>query len=305
MAQKKRVAVMNFDYAPVHTNINSIFGRDQDVGKGIADLIVNQLVQDGTYTVIERKALDKIIAEQNFSNSDRADPTSAAKIGRILGVDAIIIGTVTQFGQDEKKRDVGGGLLGGLGSRYGLGGLGNVKNQEAHAVVTVTGRMVNTDTAEIIAVANGQGRSQRSATSLAGGGGYLGAAGGVLDMTSQDFSNSIMGEAVNQAVNSMARQLESRAAQLPGHKVVIEGLVADVSGDQLILNVGAKAGVKAGDHLLVVRQARAIKDPATGKVLRYVEDRLGDVVITEVEADSSTGRFTGSMTPKVGDTVKQ
>jgi len=36
------------------------------------------------YSVIERKALDKIIAEQNFSDSDRANPDTAAKIGQLL-----------------------------------------------------------------------------------------------------------------------------------------------------------------------------------------------------------------------------
>src|SRR4051794_2513807 len=96
--QKKRVAVMNFDYATVQSSVASIFGTNQDIGKGIADLMVDKLVNDGTYSVIERKALDKIIAEQNFSNSDRADPASAAKIGKVLGVDAIVIGSITQFG---------------------------------------------------------------------------------------------------------------------------------------------------------------------------------------------------------------
>jgi curli biogenesis system outer membrane secretion channel CsgG len=58
------------------------------------------LVRDGTYSVIERKAMDKILAEQNFSNSDRGNPASAAKLGKLLGVDAIIVGSVTQFDND-------------------------------------------------------------------------------------------------------------------------------------------------------------------------------------------------------------
>src|SRR5437868_14948603 len=98
-AQKKRVAVMNFDYATVQSGVQAIFGANQDIGKGIADLLVDKLVNDGTYSVIERKMIDKIIAEQNFSNSDRADANSAAKIGKILGVDAIIVGSITQFGR--------------------------------------------------------------------------------------------------------------------------------------------------------------------------------------------------------------
>src|SRR5262245_66675624 len=76
--QKQRVAVMNFEYATVQSSVSSIFGANQDIGKGIADILVDKLVQDGKFSVIERKVLDKILAEQNLSNSDRADP----KIGR-------------------------------------------------------------------------------------------------------------------------------------------------------------------------------------------------------------------------------
>src|SRR5580704_15398303 len=60
---KRLVAVMNFDYGTVRTVVASIFGTDQDVGKGITDLMVQKLVQDGKYRVIERAALDKIISE--------------------------------------------------------------------------------------------------------------------------------------------------------------------------------------------------------------------------------------------------
>src|SRR5438876_5116781 len=101
--RKQRVAVMNFEYATVQSYVSAIFGQNQDVGKGIADLLVDRLVTDGKYSVIERKMLDKILAEQNFSNSDRADASSAAKIGKVLGVDAIIIGSITEFGRDDKK----------------------------------------------------------------------------------------------------------------------------------------------------------------------------------------------------------
>src|ERR1035438_8143167 len=121
--RKKRVAIFDFDYATVHGGVSAIFGQDVDIGKGIADLLVTDLVKDGTYSVIERKALDKIMSEQNFSNSNRADPTSAAKIGKLLGVDAILVGSITQFGNETKKTNLGGG--GGNWGGFGLGGIGH------------------------------------------------------------------------------------------------------------------------------------------------------------------------------------
>ena len=112
--RRPRIAVMDFDYATVQTTTSAVFGTNVDVGKGIVDLVVTGLVKDGSYSVIERKALDKLMAEQNFSNSNRADPASAAKIGKLLGVDAIIVGSITQFGNETKKTNLGGGGATGM-----------------------------------------------------------------------------------------------------------------------------------------------------------------------------------------------
>jgi curli biogenesis system outer membrane secretion channel CsgG len=300
--EKKRVAVMNFDYGTVRSAVATIFGTDQDVGKGITDLLVDKLVSDGAYRVIERAALDKILAEQNFSNSDRADANTAAKIARILGVDTIIIGSITQFGRDDKSTNVGGGALGGVTGRFGIGG---VRKSQSTAVVQITARMIDTSTAEILASASGKGESSRSGTGLlgAGGGGY-GAGGGGIDMKSSNFGATILGEAVNKAVADLAQQLDSKAAALPTTVVQISGLVADASPDgTVIVNVGSKNGVKVGDRLDIRRKVREVKDPSTGKVIRTVEDAVGSILITEVDESSAVGKFAGSAPAKVGDTV--
>jgi curli biogenesis system outer membrane secretion channel CsgG len=299
-AAKKRVAVMNFDYGTVRSYVSSIFGSDQDVGKGISDLLVQKLVQDGKYSVIERNALDKILAEQNFSNSDRADAATAAKIGKVLGLDAIIIGSITQFGRDDQHTNVGGGGY-GLG-KFGLGGVGTSK---AKAVVGISARMVNTSTGEILAAVTGTGESTRSSTSLLGaGGGWTGGGGGSLDMGSSNFANTILGEAVHKAVDDTGTQLDGAVDKVPTVKLEVNGLVADVSGDTLIINVGKKAGVKVGDKLTISRQVRVVKDPATGKVIKSVEDKVGQITVTEADNDSATGTFSGSGPAKVGDVVK-
>ena len=300
--QKKRIAIMNFDFSAVQSDVIAIFGGRQDVGKGVADLLVDRLVTDGRYSVIERKQLDKILAEQNFSNSDRADPNSAAKIGKVLGVSAIIVGSITQFGRDDKTTNVGGGGFGGIAGRYGIGGVGK---KSSKAMVQINARMVNTDTGEILAVAQGHGESTRSSTALLGSGGsvYNAGAGG-LDMGSRNFADTILGEAVNQAVTGVATRLENEAGRLPKHEVNISGLVADVNGQQLVLNVGSQGGVKVGDVLQVSHAGREIRDPASGKVLRRMDSAIGTVTITEVDASSSVGRFSGSGPVQVGDSVR-
>src|SRR5260221_13971214 len=68
--RKKSVAVFDFDYATGDGGGAAIFGQDVDIGKGGSDLLVKYLVKDGSYSVPERKAMDKILTEQNLSNSD-------------------------------------------------------------------------------------------------------------------------------------------------------------------------------------------------------------------------------------------
>src|ERR1700690_216565 len=298
--QKKRVAVMDFDYATVKSYSAAIFGTEQDNGKGNSDLIGEKLGQPGQYTVIERKQLDKIIAEQNFSNSDRADSNTAAKIARILGVDAIITGSITQFGRDDKSTGVAGGAANLAAGRFGLG---KVKQSEGKAVVGISARMINTDTAEIIAAVRGLGESSRKGTSLFGAGGGNTRAGGGVDMTSSNFSQTIIGEAVDKATTDLCAQLNEQASKLPGRVFVISGMVADATGGTLGLNVGSRAGVKVGDRLEVRRKIRDVKDPATGKVLRSIDNKVGEVVITDVDETSSVGNFNGATPAKTGDVV--
>ncbi len=297
--EKKRIAIIDFDYATVSSTVAAIFGTNQDVGKGVADLLVEQLVRSGTYSVIERTQLDRVLAEQNFSNSDRADPATAARIGRILGVDAMVVGSITQFGRDDESRSFGG--LGRATGRFGIGGFGTRK---AKAVVGLTARLVDTSTAEILAVAGGKGESTRSGATLLGSGGSSTAAGaGAVDMSSKNFAATLIGEAVHAAVAQLARELDRNAARLPEKSRQVEGLVADVSGKTLILNVGTRAGLRVGDRLAVRRLVREVTDPATGQLLRKITQDIGVVTITEADEVSSVGEFSGDGPPKVGDAV--
>jgi curli biogenesis system outer membrane secretion channel CsgG len=299
---KRRVAVMNFDYATVSSYVQQIFGTNQDIGKGIADMLVDKLVNDGQYSVIERKALDKVLTEQNFSNSDRADPNSAAKIARVLGVQAIVIGSITQFGRDDKSTGVGGAGVGRYTGRFGIGG---VKKSEASAVVQITARMIDTNTAEILASCTAKGESERKGTSLLGaGGGDAGAGGAGIDMKSSNFGATIIGEATTKAVNDLGAQLDAKAMSLPVIEVAINGMVADAEPDgTVIVNIGSRNGVKVGDTLNVKRKVKDITDPATGKVLRSIEDSVGTVTITQVDENSAVGKFSGAGKPQVKDTV--
>ncbi len=298
--KKKRVAILDFEYGTVQSWVDNMFGTNVDIGKGISDLLVEKLLNSGEYSIIERSALDKVLQEQNFSNSDRADSTSAAKIGQILGVDAIITGSITQFGSDDNSTG-----LGGFGRKLGGFGMGNVRLNNAKAIVGISARIIDINTAEILAAVTAKGESKRKGAALSGAGGSgWSAGGGGIDMGASNFRNTIIGEATHQAVENLATDLAGKATVLPSRTVSVEGLIADVEGKMVILNVGTRAGLQVGDTLTVERKVREVRDPASGKVIRAITESLGSVKITEADEASAVGTFSGGAAPKVGDVVK-
>ena len=281
--RKPRVAVLDFDYATVQTTSAAIFGTNVNVGKGITDLLITGLVNNGTFSVFERQALDKLMTEQNFSNSNRADPSTAAKLGKMAGVDYIIIGAITQFGNETKKQNIGGG--GGNWHGVGVGGIGHSNSK---AEVGISARIVNVNTGEIVAVAEGSGESSRSSTSLLGGGGnWNGFGGGNVDFGSSNFEQTIIGEATKAAVDQLSANLVADAPKLTVAAVKVDGVVAAVDSGQIILNLGSDAGVKVGDQFEVVRVTKEIKDPTTGEVIRRLTTTVGIIKATDVDAKSA------------------
>ncbi len=295
-SQKKRVAVIDFEFGAVQ----NWWGGNWDIGKGISDLIVDKLVNDGTYSVIERKKLDVVLAEQNFSNSDRADASSASKIGKVLGVNVIIVGSITQFGTENKNFNVGG-----LAGRLGGFGAGRVGTQKGKANVSITARAIDVSTGEILTSTTGKGESKRGGLLLGGlgaGGGGIG--GGEVQMGSSGFRETILGEATYAAVEQVTRELVSSSSKIPTTTVEVRGMVADVSGSNVILNVGASHGLQVGNTLKILRVGRVVKDPATGKVIKEITEEVGQIRINEVEAASSSGQIVSGSGVKVGDLVR-
>lgn len=206
----KRVAVLDFDYGTVQSYVSSIYGSNQDVGKGITDMLVEKLVKDGKYSVIERKALDKILAEQNFSDNDRANPAMAAKIGQLLGVDAVIMGSVTKFGSDDENKSYGN--VGFVPRSFGVAG---VKRSEGKAVCAISARLVDANSGEILAAITSEGESRRIGTSLVGGAGSNGGGVGVFDTHAPNFAQTLLGEAVTQAVTDVGGRLGASVGSVP------------------------------------------------------------------------------------------
>ncbi len=81
----KKIAVLTFEY---------VDGRASSGGRAVSEKLTNRFVELGQLTVIERGMVEKVMKELEFQNTGTVDPESAKKLGKGLGVDAIVTGTI-------------------------------------------------------------------------------------------------------------------------------------------------------------------------------------------------------------------
>jgi len=131
--QRKRVAVLEFE-----DKTDYGYGR---LGRSASSILTTFLIQSGQFALYEREKLDKVLAEQNLANDKRFDPSTAVTVGKMAGVELVVIGAVSNFGYRSKRSEV---LF-----------LGSHVDQEAEATVDV--RIVDVATGRIVASESGRG----------------------------------------------------------------------------------------------------------------------------------------------------
>jgi len=86
--KKSSVAVLDFES----------MGTEDYLGKAVSEIMRTALVSNPNYRVVERAQINKAIAEQKFQKSGLIDDKSAVEIGKVLGADLIIVGSVVKIG---------------------------------------------------------------------------------------------------------------------------------------------------------------------------------------------------------------
>jgi curli biogenesis system outer membrane secretion channel CsgG len=301
--QKKALSIDPFDYSAVMTSVQAIFGTQMDIGQGIQAMMTKRIVQDGRFTVVERRKVNEVMHEQDFDASNRVKRGSGARIGQIKGADLTLMGDIVVFGRDDRRNS---GFAGA--AVPGVGAVAGGYKQTNKAVVVLDYRIVDVETSEVIASGEARGESKR--TSAGGGAGFFAGGvfgGGGVNMTSSNFAETIIGEATMDAVDKLA--LDVRNVNLQGgaesRDLDLDALVADVSGDTITINAGAAAGLQVGQTFTVYHKGKVIKDPSTGEVLDVQTTPLGQLTITTVRDKIAMGTYSGSAKPVVGDVVRK
>jgi curli biogenesis system outer membrane secretion channel CsgG len=235
--------------------------QQANIGITVASLLTTELVKSGTYKVIERSQLQNVLKEQNLSTQGVVDQKNAAKLGKVLGVSALITGTVTEFTVNTRSR----GIM-GIGTKTTTG------------KVALTVRMIDATTGEILFAGDGSGEESASGVAV----------GGYYNSDMSNYGNTLLGKATKKALENIITQVVEYASKISEGPV--SGLVAyyDNNTRCCYLDMGKETGVEKDQTLYVTRVVREIKSPTTGEVIKRVTEQVAELKVTEVDKASST-----------------
>ncbi|MDR1466681.1 MAG: CsgG/HfaB family protein [Treponema sp.] len=82
----------------------SIASRDIESAEFVLDELAYVIVSSGGFKVVDRKSLEAIRSEQNFQSSGEVDDDSAVSIGKLLGANIVITGSISGVGSTRRLR---------------------------------------------------------------------------------------------------------------------------------------------------------------------------------------------------------
>jgi curli biogenesis system outer membrane secretion channel CsgG len=135
--QVQRIAIIPFKDKTTHSPIKG------DLGNIAVDQLTTLLVNSGRFDVVERERLDAVLNEQGLAGKGIVDQASAAQVGKVLGVQYIFTGAVTNW--EVKKSRTGTFVI-----------AGGKETAELDIDLAVDGRIINSTTGSIIAADSGE-----------------------------------------------------------------------------------------------------------------------------------------------------
>ena len=97
--KKMKIAVMDFK-AGVGVNADQV--------EGLSDMLINTMYESGKFNIVERSQINQVLKEQKFQASELTND-QLAQVGRILGVESVLIGTVNFLAE---HKNVDGSMTG-------------------------------------------------------------------------------------------------------------------------------------------------------------------------------------------------
>jgi curli biogenesis system outer membrane secretion channel CsgG len=279
---KKTIAVAKFT---AHEAFLARYGG-YDVGGGLAAQIATALARSPYFVVVERPDLGHVASEQELALAGHASGPTAARSGRLLGAQLLVVGAVTEFNENDK----GGGFSVGFAGINGLGGALSPRSKVGHVSIDV--RVIDATTGRIVAAHSVDQAVKKRSIGLRVTGQKVGFDGDA-------FNRTALGKATRGAIEEAVAFLEQSLAEVPW-----QASVAKVEANQVYINAGQNADLHVGDELAVYRIIDRVVDPFTREVLGSEEALVGTLRIESIAARYAVGTFDGATPAFVSDHVR-
>lgn len=218
---KRKVAIGRFSNSTRYGKALLLDVERDPLASQAADMLTARLVESGKFMIFERTDLEAVEREQI---------TSGAGAAKLVGVDALIVGSVTEFGRKVEGKS---------------GFLNSKMKQTANATVEV--RLVDVQTGRAFFSTSGSGSASVEVGEVAGFGSKAG-----YDSTLNDKAISA---AVSDLTTNVIQKLQERRWFTDVLKIV---------PGQVFISGGPGQGLKVGDRYLVEVRGETVVSGQTG-----------------------------------------
>ncbi len=104
-----------------------------------------------------------------------------------------------------------------------------------------------------------------------------------LRFGSEEFKKTVLGRAVEKAIDQLKTKLEQIVVPPPLPKVSQPAILL-VEGNEVYVNIGIEDNIQVGDKFSVYTRGKELRDPVTGIVLGHTEQKVGVIRITLIQA---------------------
>jgi curli biogenesis system outer membrane secretion channel CsgG len=263
---------------------------DFSPGGGMSAMLVTALMDTGKFIVLERAQIDAILAEQQMVGEGVSAAGTGPDMGRLFGAQFLILGSITEFGDDFK----GGGKSAGASSEDpDLPGGAAYAREKSQGKIGMDIRIVDTTTGAILSSFRVEEpimkKGYDASVDVRG-----------FSLGSNKFMRTPLGGASRRAIMRAVAHVAEAAG-----KTAWVGRVVDVEGLTVYINAGSRAGLKVGERFMIERVLKRYTDPVTKQLLSVRKKELGMFEVDSVEEKIAYGTFlpTTDDKPKRNDLV--
>lgn len=255
---KRKLAIGRFSNETRYGRTFQTDSNNDPLGKQASDMLATKLVGSNKFLVFERQDLAKINEEQRRNGASPAD---------LIGVDALILGSVTEFGRSTTGK---------------AGFLSSTKIQTARAKVEV--RLVDARTGHVFFSATGAGDASTESGEIAGYG------------SKADYDATLNDRAIAAAISDVQTALMNKLEERAWRTDILK---ADAK--QVFISGGARQGLKVGDTLAIMREGEKVKSGQSGFEITLPGRQVGTARVIAQFGDNETNE--GSVAEMIGGTA--